>query len=82
MNHSSTLGYSPYLPVSVYGTGTTNKLRRFSWQPDYPDYLFARRLRVLSEFSFNGRIYLPASLPPSTYIRLYAQVSLLRHASA
>ena len=33
MNHSSALGYSPRLPVSVYGTGIYNlKLRGFSWK--------------------------------------------------
>ena len=32
MNHSSTLGFSPRLPVSVYGTSCYNlKLRGFSW---------------------------------------------------
>nr|AOE06858.1 hypothetical protein [uncultured bacterium] len=30
MNHSSTLGYSPWLPVSVCGTG---RYTRFSWKP-------------------------------------------------
>ena len=36
MNHSSTLGYSPQLPVSVSGTGTAYlKLRGFSWKSDY-----------------------------------------------
>ena len=34
MNLSSTLGFSPRLPVSVYGTGTYNlKFRGFSWKP-------------------------------------------------
>ena len=33
MNHSSTLGFSPRLPVSVYGTGALYlKLRGFSWK--------------------------------------------------
>jgi hypothetical protein len=32
-NHSSALGYSPRLPVSVYGTGSIYlKLRGFSWK--------------------------------------------------
>ena len=39
MNHSSTLGYSPRLPVSVYGTGCIYlKLRGFSWKYDYGHY--------------------------------------------
>ncbi len=34
MNLSSTLGFSPQLPVSVYGTGTNYlKFRGFSWKP-------------------------------------------------
>ncbi len=34
MNLSSTLGFSPRLPVSVYGTGTNYlKFRGFSWKP-------------------------------------------------
>ena len=52
MIHSSTLGFSPRLPVSVYGTGFYNlKLSRFSWKSDYLVYPLTRRLRVLSAFS-------------------------------
>jgi hypothetical protein len=37
--HSSALGYSPRLPVSVYGTGCVKlKLRGFSWKPTWVDY--------------------------------------------
>ena len=33
-DHSSTLGYSPRLPVSVFGTvGTVTPIRGFSWRP-------------------------------------------------
>ena len=39
MNLSSTLGFSPRLPVSVYGTGCIYlKLRGFSWKYDYGHY--------------------------------------------
>lgn len=52
MIHSSTLGFSPRLPVSVYGTGFYNlKLSGFSWKSDYLNYLVTRRLQVLSAFS-------------------------------
>jgi len=35
MNHSSTFGFSPRLPVSVYGTGSLYlTLRGFSWKQD------------------------------------------------
>src|SRR5690606_2770098 len=52
MNHSSTLGSSPRLPVSVYGTGYHNlKLSGFSWKSDYLHYLRPRRFAVLSELS-------------------------------
>ena len=49
--HSSTLGFSPRLPVSVYGTGTYMVLlRSFSWKSDYHNYLRSRSLAVLSGF--------------------------------
>ncbi|OIQ67961.1 hypothetical protein GALL_504520 [mine drainage metagenome] len=52
MIHSSTLGFSPRLPVSVYGTGIHNlKLSGFSWKYDYLNYPLTRRLKVLSAFS-------------------------------
>ena len=52
MIHSSTLGFSPRLPVSVYGTGFYNlKLSGFSWKSDYLNYPIPRRFRVLSAFS-------------------------------
>jgi hypothetical protein len=55
MIHSSTLGFSPRLPVSVYGTGFYNlKLSRFSWKSDYLNYPLTRRLKVLSAFSKSG----------------------------
>ena len=55
MNHSSTLGFSPRLPVSVYGTGSHNlKLSGFSWKSDYLHYLRPRRFAVLSAFSKTG----------------------------
>jgi hypothetical protein len=39
VNHSSALGYSPRLPVSVCGTGSDNlMLRRFSRKPVWVDY--------------------------------------------
>jgi hypothetical protein len=61
MNHSSTLGFSPRLPVSVYGTGFDNlKLSRFSWKSDYHHYHATRRLCVLSTFSKPGVLYYPA----------------------
>ena len=67
MNHSSTLGFSPHPPVSVYGTDTRNKLRRFSWQLDYPDYPLGRSLAVLSTISLDGnRICLAPSLTSLT----------------
>ena len=64
---SSTLGFSPHPPVLVWGTSSSNKQRRFSWQPDYLHYPFGRSLPVLSEFSlYGGRICLPPSLHPLT----------------
>ena len=65
MNHSSTLGFSPRLPVSVYGTSCYNlKLRGFSRKSDYAHYLLSRSLGVLSHFSrSNGFAY-----PTYTYV--------------
>jgi len=38
-DHSSALGYSPRLPVSVYGTDCMRlKLRGFSWKPTWEHY--------------------------------------------
>ena len=55
MIHSSTLGFSPRLPVSVYGTGFYNlKLSGFSWKSDYLLYPRPRRFAVLSAFSKTG----------------------------
>ena len=52
MIHSSTSGFSPFPPVSVYGTGSDRLDRRsFSWESDYRHYQIARRLSVLSAFS-------------------------------
>lgn len=83
MNYSSTLGYSPHPPVSVWGTSSCNKLRRFSRQHDYLHYPVGRSLWVLSGFSLNGeRICLLTGLRPLTCIRQHAGVSLLRHALA
>ena len=41
MDHSSALGYSPRLPVSVYGTGSLGNVRRFSRQHAWGHYGFA-----------------------------------------
>ena len=61
MIHSSTLGFSPRLPVSVYGTGFYNlKLSGFSWKSDYLNYPLPRRFMVLSAFSKDrGFSYVP-----------------------
>ena len=68
MIHSSTLGFSPRLPVSVYGTGFYNlKLSGFSWKSDYLNYPRPRRFKVLSAFS-NPHVLLvvwPSSDSPS-----------------
>ena len=81
MNHSSTLGFSPRLPVSVYGTGSHNlKLSGFSWKSDYSDYPFIRRLRVLSGSTFCTDLPIQnISTPLNVLFRQYAHLSLLRH---
>ena len=55
MIHSSTLGFSPRLPVSVYGTGFLYlKLSGFSWKSDYLLYQRHRSFAVLLDFSKTG----------------------------
>jgi hypothetical protein len=78
--HSSTLGFSPHLPVSVYGTVCLHSpIRGFSWQHGYgqlwPIRAPCSRLGVKKR-----RICLP--LPPTRLNHLNRQVadlSLLRH---
>src|SRR5690606_11476295 len=64
MTHSSTLGFSPRLPVSVYGTCFIYlKLSGFSWQSDYLLYQRPRRFAVLLGFSYvRGVAYGPDTL--------------------
>ncbi len=63
-DHSSALGFSPRLPVSVCGTvSVLNTHRGFSWQRGVSDFV-ARRLRdCVSAFGMEQRICLP---PPPT----------------
>jgi hypothetical protein len=74
MNHSSTLGYSPQLPVSVSGTGTIYlKLRGFSWKSDYnliqlPEG--SRYCQVRHSLAINQKIY----LHPLAYYSVSTQV--------
>ena len=54
MTHSSTFGYSPRPPVSVYGTGCHHlMLSGFSWKSASPRCRIGRSLCVLSPFSKN-----------------------------
>ena len=54
MTHSSTFGYSPRPPVSVYGTGCQYlMLSGFSWKSASPRYRLNRSLSVLSRLSTN-----------------------------
>ena len=65
MIHSSTLGFSPRLPVSVYGTGFIYlKLSGFSWKSDYLLYQRPRRFAVLLDFSRVGGF----AYRPYTYV--------------
>ena len=62
MIHSSTSGFSPFPPVSVYGTGSDRLDRRsFSWESDYRRYQIARRLSVLSAFSRDHLLNCPST---------------------
>ncbi len=58
--HSSTLGYSPRPPVSVYGTGNMHLLlRRFSRKYTWANYQIGRSLSVLSSLSKNQLLISP-----------------------
>jgi hypothetical protein len=52
MNLSSTLGFSPQPPVSVYGTGNLYfiTLRGFSWKPVYGHYPLGTKPRGTIRF--------------------------------
>ena len=68
MTHSSTFGYSPRPPVSVYGTGCHHlKLSGFSWKLASPRCHISRSLCVLSRLStsvgFASRTYTFALQP-------------------
>ena len=80
-DHSSALGYSPRLPVSVYGTGCTNlKFRGFSWKSAYSHYHSSLKTRVLSGLSSSTD--LPILSSPSPFNQLFRQLAnltLLRH---
>ena len=61
---SSTLGFSPHPPESVYGTVTSKlKLRGFSWKHGINDFMSIRSRHHAS--GLNGNADLPA-LPPYT----------------
>ena len=67
--HSSALGYSPRLPVSVYGTGRMYlKLRGFSWKLAWGNYSRLASKTGYYRASAQRRIYLPSQrLHTSTY---------------
>ena len=81
MNHSSTFGFSPRLPVSVYGTGHYNlKLSGFSWELVYDNYPLSRRIKVLSGSTFSTDLPIKnISTPFNVLFRQYACLSLLCH---
>jgi hypothetical protein len=81
MIHSSTLGFSPQPPVSVYGTGSLYVITfsGFSWKQDYGHYPFARKRTVLSGSTSSAD--LPAeniSTPFNALFRQCADLSPLR----
>jgi hypothetical protein len=82
MIHSSTLGFSPQPPVSVYGTGVVYviTLSGFSREPDYNHYPFARKRTVLSgSTSTTDLPVADISTPFNALFRQCAGLSLLRH---
>jgi len=80
-DHSSALGYSPRLPVSVYGTGcVTLKFRGFSRKFAHGHYHSSLKTHVLSGFSSSTDLpVLSAPLPFNQLFRQLANLTLLRH---
>ena len=65
-DHSSALGFSPRLPVSVYGTVSVSDTHRgFSWQRRVGSFVARRPRGHASGFGMEQRIYLP--LPPTRF---------------
>ena len=81
MIHSSTLGFSPRLPVSVYGTGSYNlSIRGFSRKHAYTNYPRCRSIVVLSGSAGSADLpAVPLPTPFNVLFRQYAWLSLLRH---
>ena len=80
-DHSSALGYSPRLPVSVYGTGCIYlKLRSFSRESVTSHYPFGLAASRYCRASAQLRIYLELSTPKhfNPNIRHRADFSPLR----
>ena len=62
---SLTLGFSPHLPVSVYGTGTYGLASGFSWQCEISSFRYLTSLRVTPQ-PYDMRICLHISLNACT----------------
>ena len=80
MNLSSTFGYSPRPPVSVYGTGHSYLIDRdFSRKSVYCVYPLIRGLAVLSR-STSYRLFTRYNISTrfNVLFRQYARMSLLR----
>ena len=74
-----TLGFSPRLPVSVYGTGTILLPRSFSWQCGVSNSgSVSFTLVILLRLHMFG-ICLKHTLPAQTEIQYSATLILLRH---
>jgi len=75
----STLGFSPHLPVSVYGTGTFFLTRGFSWQCEIRD--FATAIFTRHHSPALCRTDLPIRPPHclDVLFQSHARLTLLRH---
>jgi hypothetical protein len=79
MNHSSALGFSPRLPVSVYGTGSNYlKLRGFSWKYDYGTIRLSEDSRYYQVQHLHGFTY-DIPTPFNVLFRQYAGAFTFRH---
>ena len=76
---SSALGFSPHLPVSVYGTDTSQLARGFSWQYGIKEFVRQNSApHHLSEFMLSGFAWTTScGLRPRNPIR--GSPTLLRH---
>ena len=76
----SALGFSPHLPVSVYGTGTVQTIAAFlgSWLTHFPTFVrYASRLRIVTRICQRGSYLACRGIPFPLVLSLCVPTVLL-----